>query len=217
LLLQDEAFRMVRGIPRMMTYDNMTTVGWHVAADEVWLNVRFEAYRRSAAFRYGSSIQASSVVAVHVLRDGRHQRQVLPEHEHAFCRLTMQRILELADRYGSSRVAGAAAHAARYGNCSAETVARVHTGGALRRRSASHADRAGTPLARGHGRRVERSGRQRPAHRWARAARGRSGRGRGGGAGEPEADATPGAGGSDDGGGGGGGGDGDAGSDVEEG
>ena len=292
LLLQDEAFRMLRGIPRMMTYDNMTTVGRHVAAGEVWLNPRFEAYRKECGFEvrlidpgkpnqhatverafhyvennclrrrrcrfdslealnghaawwcaevanvrvhgstrerpvdrvererafllplpslrpetyrsvartvgsdfcvaidtnrysvppkhvgqaatvhvYGERIEVlvgGEGVAVHVLCDARHQRQVLPEHEQAFCRLTpsrrlleqaflrlgpaaqsyyeglkmqrgrgagyhLQRILKLADRYGSSRVGGAMAHAARYGNYSAEAVARVLTGRALRR------------------------------------------------------------------------------------
>lgn len=43
----------------------------------------------------------------------------------------IQRILKLADRYGASVVAGAMAHAARYGNYSADAVGRVIAGRAL--------------------------------------------------------------------------------------
>jgi hypothetical protein len=46
-----------------------------------------------------------------------------------------QRILQLADRYGSSVVAGAMAQTARYGNYSAEAVARVIAGKAPRAHS----------------------------------------------------------------------------------
>jgi len=44
----------------------------------------------------------------------------------------LQRILRLADRHGSEAITGAMAHAARYGNYSAEAVARVVLGRALR-------------------------------------------------------------------------------------
>jgi len=43
----------------------------------------------------------------------------------------VQRILKLADRYGASVVAGAMAHAARYGNYSADAVGRVIAGRGL--------------------------------------------------------------------------------------
>ena len=95
--------------------------------------------------------------------DGRHQRQVLPEHEaiykktsgqtqllkHAFLRLGkeaisyydglkqhrgaaagyhLQRILSYVDRHGSDVVAGALAHAQRYGAYSADAVLRILQG-----------------------------------------------------------------------------------------
>jgi len=44
----------------------------------------------------------------------------------------LQRILRLADRHGAAAVTGAMAHAARYGNYSADAVARVIAGRALR-------------------------------------------------------------------------------------
>jgi hypothetical protein len=44
----------------------------------------------------------------------------------------LQRILKLADRHGSEAITGAMAHAARYGNYSAEAVSRVVKGRALR-------------------------------------------------------------------------------------
>ena len=47
----------------------------------------------------------------------------------------LQRILKLADRHGSAVVTGAMAHAARYGNYSAEAVARVIAGRELRDRT----------------------------------------------------------------------------------
>ncbi len=47
----------------------------------------------------------------------------------------LQRILKLADRHGSAVVTGAMAHAARYGNYSAEAVARVIVGRELRDRT----------------------------------------------------------------------------------
>jgi transposase len=112
-----------------------------------------------------------AVVAVHGLCRGRYQRLVLPEHEEAFRRLTpsrrlleqaflrlgpeatsyydglkqqrgrgagyhLQRILQLADRHGAQVISGAMAHAARYGNYSAEAVARVVAGRELVDRSA---------------------------------------------------------------------------------
>jgi transposase len=291
LELHDEAFAELGGIPRVMTYDNMTTVGRHVGPGKVWLNPRFEAYMQDTGFdvalitpghpnehasverpfhyvennclkrrrhrfddlddlnrhakwwcdevanvrchgttrerpvdrlgrerlylsplphlrarthrtlartvgsdfcvaldtnRYSvpprhvgrpatlhqfadrlEVLVDGAVVAVHALCHERHQRRVLPEHEDDFKRTTpsrrlleqafvrlgpaareyydglwsqrgrgagyhLQRILKLADRYGAEAVSGAMAHSARYGNYSAEAVARVLTGQDLR-------------------------------------------------------------------------------------
>jgi transposase len=101
--------------------------------------------------------------AKHTYADGRRKRQVLPEHEaiykkmsgqsqllkHAFLRLGepalsyyeglkqlrraaagyhLQRILTYVDRYGSDVVAGALAHAHRYGAYSADAVLRILKG-----------------------------------------------------------------------------------------
>jgi hypothetical protein len=52
----------------------------------------------------------------------------------------MKRILTLADRHGSEAVAGAMAHAARFGNYSAEAVARVIAGKTLRSSTAPDQD-----------------------------------------------------------------------------
>ena len=49
----------------------------------------------------------------------------------------LKRILSLADRHGTSVVTGAMAHAARYGNYSADAVARVIAGRELRRHDAT--------------------------------------------------------------------------------
>lgn len=51
----------------------------------------------------------------------------------------LQRLLKLADRYGTSVVVAAMAHAARYGNYSAEAVARVIAGRQIRRAATSAA------------------------------------------------------------------------------
>ena len=293
LLLHDEAFDDIASIPPLMTYDNMTTVGRHVREDEVWINPRFDAYRkergnfeiwlidpgcpnqhapverhfdyvernclRRRRFRFADladlnahakwwcderanvrihgttrerpvdrlqrekplmlprtslaqepfrellrDVQSDFCVRVDNVRYSVHpkhvgqpatvrqykerleilvggevvavhgrcfepfQRKVLPEHEeafkkctpsrrlleHAFLRLGavaedyyaglrtqrgrgagyhLQRILKLADRHGSSVVLGAMAHAARYGNYSADAVGRVIAGKTIRR------------------------------------------------------------------------------------
>lgn len=289
--LHDEAFTEIGAIPPLMTYDNMTTVGRHVAKDKIQLNPRFEAYasecgfeirlidpgqpnqhasvermfhyvenncllRRRSRFEdlddlnrhakwwcdevanvriHGTTrerptdrlarelpfmkplvsvrpervrllsrsvrsnfcvrvdtnlysvppscvgreatvrvfsdrldiLVEGSVVAVHPICHGRHQRMVLPEHEAQFKRCTtsrllleqaflrlgpaasdyydglrvhkgrgagyhLKRILSLADRHGSSVVTGAMAHAASFGNYSAEAVVRVIAGKTLR-------------------------------------------------------------------------------------
>lgn len=105
----------------------------------------------------------------HVYCQGRHHRQVLPEHENAFKKLTsqktlleaaflrigepaktyyeglkrqkgsaagyhLQRILKMADRYGSDVVRGALSYAQRYGAYSADSIIRVIHGQALRRK-----------------------------------------------------------------------------------
>jgi len=48
--LHDEAFDELGGVVRLMTYDNMTTVGRHVGPDEIKLNDRFDAYRKRCGF-----------------------------------------------------------------------------------------------------------------------------------------------------------------------
>jgi transposase len=105
----------------------------------------------------------------HIYGKGRYQRQVLPEHEAAFKKMThqgtllqgaflrigasaksyweglkrergpaagyhLQRILKLADRHGSDVVAGAISYAQRYGAYSAEAIARIIHGQALKRK-----------------------------------------------------------------------------------
>jgi transposase len=46
----DEAFAALGGVPVLMTYDNMTTVGRHVGPDEIALSPRFEAYKDACGF-----------------------------------------------------------------------------------------------------------------------------------------------------------------------
>lgn len=287
LRLHDEAFDVIGAIPRLMTYDNMTTVGRHISKDTIELNGRFEGYMKRCGFEvllidpgrpnqhasverhfsyvennclrrrrfrfddlaelnrhaawwcdnvanvrvHGSTRERpidrlererpmmlplptlrtepyhtisrkvgtdfcvaintnrysvppkhagrpatvrlyaerldvlvdGKVVAVHSLCCSRHQRLVLPEHEEAFKRCTpsrllleqaflrlgpaahgyydglksqrgrgagyhLQRILKLTDRHGSEIVTGAMAHAAKYGNFSADAIARVIAG-----------------------------------------------------------------------------------------
>jgi hypothetical protein len=50
LVLHDEAFATIGAVPRLMTYDNMTTVGRHTSKDEITLNPRFEAYKEHMGF-----------------------------------------------------------------------------------------------------------------------------------------------------------------------
>lgn len=309
LPLHDEAFNEIGGIPRLMTYDNMTTVGRHVGPDEITLSPRFETYKDDCGFDvwlidpgkpnqhasverpfhyvenncllrrrfrfddlddlnrhaewwcdhvanvrvhgttrerpidrllrerpfllplpsmrpephhtvarsvrsdwcvrlntnrysvppkreyvgapatlyvYAERVEIlvdSKVVAVHPLCHERHQRKVLPEHEEAFKQCTpsrrlleqaflrlgpvaedyydglkmqrgrgagyhLQRILKLADRHGSSVVTGAMAHAARYGNYSADVIARVIAGRELSGRTGRQAAAALPPPER---------------------------------------------------------------------
>jgi len=134
--------------------------------------------RQATVRAYGDRLEVlvdGSIVAVHAICSGRHQRVVLPEHEaefrkstnsarlleQAFARLGptaedyylglktqrgrgagyhLKRILTLADRHGSEVVTGAMAHAARYGNYSADAVARVITGKTLRNAAVSGRD-----------------------------------------------------------------------------
>ncbi len=287
LRLHEEAFSIIGAIPRLMTYDNMTTVGRHSSKDTIVLNPRFEGYMKSRGFEialidpgrpnqhasverpfsyvennclrrrrfrfddlddlnrhgvwwcdtianvrvHGSTrerpvdrlereralmlplpslrvepfqavgrkvgsdfcvaletnrysvppkhvgqpatirvyekrlevLVEGAVVATHQRCHEHHQRLVLPEHEEAFKRCTpsrllleqaflrlgpaahdyyeglklqrgrgagyhLQRILRLTDRHGSEIVTGAMAHAAKYGNFSADAVARVISG-----------------------------------------------------------------------------------------
>jgi len=142
-----------------------------VQVDTNWYSVPPRHVGREATVRVLANrleiLVAGAVVAVHVPCSGRHQHQVLPEHEadfkkctpsrqlleQAFLRLGpasrdyhdglrvqrgrgagyhLKRILGLADRHGVSVVTGAMAHAARFGNYSAEAVARVIAGRTLR-------------------------------------------------------------------------------------
>lgn len=302
--LHEEAFRELDGVPMLMTYDNMTTVGRHVGPGEIRLNPRFDAWRKDYGFDvsliapgkpnehapvernfhfiennclrrrrfcfddlddlnrhalwwcrnvanvrvHGTTrerpidrlererlylltlpwkrgptrrtlsrdVQSDFCVAVdtnrysvspklvgrpatvyvyndslEILVDGRlaarhelccdrYKRRVLPEHEEelkratpsrraleqAFIRLGpaahsyydglraqrgrgagyhLQRILKLADRHGSEAVCGAMSHAARYGNYSADAIARVLHGQELRRRSPRARDEHAPP------------------------------------------------------------------------
>jgi len=291
LALHEEAFSILRAIPKLMTYDNMTTVGRHISRDEIWINPRFADYAKSCGFdihlidpgrpnqhgsverpffyvetnfllshrsrfadfedldrkirqwcdevanvrihgttrerpvdrlkrerslllplpsdrpeiarmvtrkvgsdfcvpvdtnrysvppRYVGQVATVKVVgetveikvggdpvAVHPLNHARYDRKVLPEHEEAFKRVTpsrrlleqaflrlgpaaedyyqglrtqrgrgagyhLQRILRLSDRHSASVVCGAMAYAARFGNYSADAIARVIAGRELR-------------------------------------------------------------------------------------
>jgi transposase len=304
LALHDEAFAVVGAIPRLMTYDNMTTVGRTRPSGALELTARFEAYRESCGFdvalidpgrpnqhgsverpfhyiehnclrrrrfrfddmsdlnrhaawwcdsvanvrvhgstrerpvdrllrerpvmlplpslrpepcrsfgrkvgqdfcvavdtnrysvpprhvgqpatvqRFAERLEVlvgGAVVAVHRVAEGRFRRLVLPEHEEAFKRTTpsrrlleqaflrlgpsatsyydglkqqrgrgagyhLQRILHLADRHGADVVSGAMAHAARYGNYSADAVARVIVGRELCDRTAGDRSPVPTP------------------------------------------------------------------------
>lgn len=50
IALHEEAFTELGGVPAVITYDNMTTVGRHVGPGEIWLNPRFEEYAKQAGF-----------------------------------------------------------------------------------------------------------------------------------------------------------------------
>jgi len=288
--LHEEAFKELEAVPATMTYDNMTTVGFHKGPGEIWINPRFKAFadeygfeiiilrpgakdrhgiverpfhyiennflagrefadledlnRRADLWRHKVAnmrvhgtlrerpidrlkrerpflkplpqllkntyykevdriIYTDFCVAIdtnrysaspnlignqakvrlyeehleiwvddkmdcrHTYCQGRHQRQVLPEHENAYRKLTsqgallekaflrigepaksyydglkrergsaagyhLQRILKLADRYGSDVVAGAISYAQRYGAYSADAIIRVIHGKALK-------------------------------------------------------------------------------------
>lgn len=307
LLLHDEAFSAIGAVAKLMTYDNMTTVGRHTSKDEITLNPHFEAYSKHMGFdvalidpgrpnqhasverpfsyvennclkrrrsrfsdlddlnrhatwwcnevanvrihgttrerpidrlererllmkplpslrdaayhsvsrkvgtdfcvavdtnRYSvppkfvgqpatvriytshlDILVGNETVARHPLCEQRRQRRVLPEHEAAFFKATpsrrlleqafirlgqcaqdyydglkrqrgrgagyhLQRILKLADRHGSSVVVGAMAHAARYGNYSADAVARVVAGREIKNRKCATSPKVAAPPAR---------------------------------------------------------------------
>ena len=307
LRLHDEAFDVIGAIPKLMTYDNMTTVGRHESADTIKLNPRFEGYSSRCGFEvalidpgrpnqhasverpfgyvennclrrrrfrfddlnelnrhaiwwcdeianvrvHGSTrerptdrlererplmlplpslrpelyhgvsrkvgtdfcvavdtnrysvppkhagqaatvriyeerlevLVGGKVVAVHRSCRDRHQRLVLPEHEDAFKRCTpsrllleqaflrlgpaandyydglktqrgrgagyhLQRILRLTDRHGSEVITGAMAHAAKYGNYSADAIARVVSGRELTDRRRGQSTAVPTPPER---------------------------------------------------------------------
>jgi len=307
LRLHDEAFDVIGAIPKLMTYDNMTTVGRHESADTIKLNPLFEGYSSRCGFEvalidpgrpnqhasverpfgyvennclrrrrfrfddlnelnrhaiwwcdevanvrvHGSTrerptdrlererplmlplpslrpelyqavsrkvgtdfcvavdtnrysvppkhagqaatvriyeerlevLVGGNVVAVHRSCRDRHQRLVLPEHEDAFKRCTpsrllleqaflrlgpaandyydglktqrgrgagyhLQRILRLTDRHGSEVITGAMAHAAKYGNYSADAIARVVSGRELTDRRRGQSTAVPTPPER---------------------------------------------------------------------
>jgi len=50
IALHDEAFADLGGVPAVMTYDNMTTVGRHVGPGEIWINPAFETYAKRCGF-----------------------------------------------------------------------------------------------------------------------------------------------------------------------
>jgi transposase len=50
LRLHEEAFAVIGAVPRLMTYDNMTTVGRHLPSGEIELTARFETYRQAYGF-----------------------------------------------------------------------------------------------------------------------------------------------------------------------
>jgi transposase len=50
LPLHDEAFTLLGGIPVLMTYDNMTTVGRHIGPGQIRINPQFEPYREACGF-----------------------------------------------------------------------------------------------------------------------------------------------------------------------
>jgi transposase len=48
--LHEEAFKELQGVPAVVTYDNMTTVGFHRGPGEVWINPRFKAFAEDYGF-----------------------------------------------------------------------------------------------------------------------------------------------------------------------
>jgi len=73
LRLHDEAFGVIGAIPKLMTYDNMTTVGRHVGQDRIELNRRFDAYRKECGFEVAQTLQQGYATFL----AGLVQRQVL--------------------------------------------------------------------------------------------------------------------------------------------
>lgn len=49
--LHKEAFKELQGVPATITYDNMTTVGFHKGYAKVWINPKFKAFADEYGFR----------------------------------------------------------------------------------------------------------------------------------------------------------------------
>lgn len=173
-LLRERAFLLPLPWERPEPYRDVSRIvqtDFCVAIDTNRYSVPPRYVGRSATIRlYGDRLDVlidGAVVAAHPRHHGRHERNVLPEHDDDFKRATpsrrllqqafirlgeaaesyyeglraqrgrgagyhLQRILKLADRYSADAVCGAMAHAARFGNYSADAVARVLTGHELR-------------------------------------------------------------------------------------
>lgn len=49
--LHEQAFKELEAVPKVMTYDNMTTVGRHVGSGKVWINPSFERFAQEYGFK----------------------------------------------------------------------------------------------------------------------------------------------------------------------
>ncbi len=49
--LHKEAFKELAGVPATITYDNMTTVGFHKGYAKIWINPKFKAFADEYGFR----------------------------------------------------------------------------------------------------------------------------------------------------------------------
>jgi transposase len=50
IALHEGFFHELNGVPEIITYDNMTTVGFHRGSEEVWINPRFKAFAEEYGF-----------------------------------------------------------------------------------------------------------------------------------------------------------------------
>ncbi len=49
--LHEQAFQELGAVPKIMTYDNMTTVGWHRGPNNIWINPRFQRFAEEYGFK----------------------------------------------------------------------------------------------------------------------------------------------------------------------